>query len=179
MIFESKNYLLTIIQEHNYSPSSSDNVNPYAKEYNLEPDYQASSVYIINCGDISNCVLTAGGGTSAVSSRTAVISDSKVWVGIGDQLVCLSLPSLEIEWHQKIDDATCFGLYVSPDGMGLLIHGELVISKITFSGGLIWSTSGKDIFTEGFSVNGNFIEAVDFNHENYRIEIANGQNILV
>jgi hypothetical protein len=114
-----------------------------------------------------------------LAERTAVIRDSKAWVGIGDQLVCLSLPSLEIKWHQKIDDATCFGLYVSPDGMGLLVHGELIISKVTFSGGLIWSTSGKDIFTEGFSVNGDYIKAVDFNNERYRIEIANGQNILV
>lgn len=178
MNFESKNYLITIKQEHNYTPISNDNIGTYSKEYNLDPDYRASSVYGVNCEDF-NCVLLAGGGASVVTPQSAVIYGSKVFVGIGDQLVCLSLPSLEIMWHKKMDGATCIGLYVSPDGLGLLIHGELDISKVTFSGELIWSSSGKDIFTEGFTVHEDHIEAIDFNNEKYRIEIPNGQSKLV
>jgi hypothetical protein len=108
-----------------------------------------------------------------------IIHDSRVWVGIGDQLACLSLPKLEMLWHLKIDDATCFGVYLSPDNLGLIIHGELSVSKITFLGGLLWSVSGKDIFTGGFEIQKEYIEAVDFNNEKYRIELENVNSKLV
>jgi len=111
--------------------------------------------------------------------ETYVIYDSKFYLGIGDQLVCLSLPSLEILWNKKIDGATCFGVFISPDGHGILIHGELDISKITFTGEIIWTTSGKEIFTEGFTINEGYIVAVDFNNEKYRINITDGTNTLV
>ncbi|MFT6188788.1 MAG: hypothetical protein ACJAW8_000606 [Oleispira sp.] len=179
MIFESNSYSLTIIEEQSYTLNSCDNVRSYSKEYVLDPEERASSIYGINCGEHSNCVLLASGGASAITDQSAVIHDSKVWIGIGDQLVCLSLPLLEIMWHQKIDDITCFGVYASPDGLGLLVHGELIISKVDFLGELIWSTSGKDIFTEGFTVFEDYVEAIDFNNEKYRIEISNGKNELV
>ena len=150
MNFESDNHMLDIVQIP-FSLDSNYDLGSYAQEYNLEPDYKASSIYEIT-SRISNrnCVILAGGGASSVSIDTAIIKDSKCWIGIGDQLVCLSLPSLAMLWHKTIDGATCFGVFKSPDGEGLLIHGELDITKITFDGDILWSTSGKDIFSEGF-----------------------------
>ena len=179
MIFEEGNISLNIIQEPAYTLGSTDNLRSYSIEYNLEPEYQASTIYGLDCGSQCTCVLLAGGGASALTSRSAIIQDSKVWIGIGDQLVCLSLPNFKMLWHVKIDEATCFGIYLSPDGEGLLVHGELSISKCTFSGGILWSTSGKDIFSEGFSIYQEHIETIDFNNEIYRIEIKNGDSKLV
>ena len=44
---------------------------------------------------------------------------------------------------------------------------------------LLWVTSGKDIFTEGFEIFQDYIEAIDFNNEKYRIEIQSGDSKLV
>ena len=173
MIFKADDISVRIIQE------SIDNVNIYSKEYNLDPENQASSIYGLNCNDSSNCIILAGGGASGVSEQSAIVQDSKLWIGIGDQLVCLSLPNFEMLWHLQVDWATCFGLYLSPDGLGLLIHGELTISKVTFSGEVLWSIGGKDIFTEGFEIHKDYIEAIDFNHEKYHIEIDNGNSELL
>ena len=179
MIFESENISLKITQEPYFTLGSSDNLRSYSREYDLDPDYRASSIYGLVSDDSNNCVILAGGGSSGVSKQSAIIHESKVWVCIGDQLVCLSLPSLEMLWHLKVDDATCFGVYLSPDGIGLIVYGELLISKITFSGEFLWCSGGKDIFTEGFEIHNEYIEAIDFNNEKYCIEIENGKSKLV
>lgn len=70
-------------------------------------------------------------------------------------------------------------MFFSPDGKGLLIHGELEISKVSFEGEVIWNTSGKDIFTEEFSVYKKHIEATDFNGEKYHIKVEDGDNTLI
>jgi hypothetical protein len=43
----------------------------------------------------------------------------------------------------------------------------------------VWSASGGDIFSEGFRIVDDHIEAIDFNHEVYRIDIATGHSQLV
>ena len=179
MIIESAEYTLTIIQEPYYAVGSSDNLNSYSNEYDLGDGYKPVAIYGLRSETGSSCVLLAAGGATSVSEQSVVIKNTTVWVGIADTLVCLSLPSLEKQWHVKIDDATCFGVFFSPDGQGLLIHGELLITKITFAGDVLWTSGGKDIFTEGFAIYDSYIEAVDFNHEKYRISIDNGASELV
>jgi hypothetical protein len=82
---------------------------------------------------------------------------------------------LDIKWHQQVDTATCFGAYISPDNRGILSHGELEIAKISFDSEILWSVSGKDIFTEGFTIFPDHIEVIDFNYEKYSILISNGK----
>jgi hypothetical protein len=179
MIFESDNVSLTIIDEPTYTCGSDDNLRSYLNEYNLEPEYLSSSIYGLSTADGKNCVILANGGPSRVSEYSAIMYESKVWVGIGDQLVCLSLPSLDMLWNLKVDDASCFGIYISPDGSGLLIHGELDISKVSFSGEILWSSGGKDIFTGDFNIYKEYVEAVDFNNEKYHIDLESGTSKLV
>jgi hypothetical protein len=50
---------------------------------------------------------------------------------------------------------------------------------VNLSGQIVWSTSGKDIFSEGFRIVDDHVEAIDFNHEVYRIDIATGRCELV
>ena len=44
---------------------------------------------------------------------------------------------------------------------------------------IVWSSGGKDIFTEGFRLLEDEVEAVDFNRETYLIDICSGQSRLV
>ena len=180
MIFESHDYAVEVFDERAYVCGDSSNSRSYSKEYNLAPEYRPSSSYGIKCVNSgANCIIQAGGGASAITKHSLVFGDSTFWILVGDQLVCLSLPTLTLLWNKTIDSATGFELFLSPDGKGLLIHGELEISKVTFEGVVIWSTSGKDIFTEDFIVHEKHIEATDFNGEKYHIKIEDGDNTLI
>ncbi len=180
MKFESQNYTIEVIDEQAYACGSSSNLHTYSQEYNLEPKYRPSSSYGVKCVQSdANCIVLASGGASAITEQSVIFRDSVFWILIGDQLVCFALPTLELLWNKKIDSATGFELFLSPDGKGLLIHGELEISKVTFEGETIWNTSGKDIFTEEFFVYEKHIEATDFNGEKYHIKIDDGVNTLI
>jgi hypothetical protein len=179
MKFESKNYTVIVVDESEYIGDSNKKEHSYTNEYNLAPDVQPSSSYVIKCAQSgASCIVHTGGGASVVSNRSAILRGSSLLILVGDQIVCLTLPTLEKSWSKTIDSATAFQVYLSPDGEGLLIHGEIDISKISFEGEVIWSTSGKDIFSEGFTVYDDYVEAVDFNGDRYSISIKDGTNTL-
>ena len=66
-------------------------------------------------------------------------------------------------------------MYHLPEHDCLISHGELEIARVSLDGDIVWSESGKDIFSEGFRLVGDFVEAVDFNHKVYRFNIATGR----
>ncbi len=174
MKFEKGNHSINITQKDYHASESSDYLQAYSRVYDLEPKHQPSSIYAVACDDQSNCLILAGGGSTGVSKQSAILQNSNTWIGIGDQLVCLSLPNLQLLWNKQIDEATCFGVYLSPDGLGILVHGEISVSKVSFSGKTLWSSAGKDILTEGFQVYDKHIEVIDFNKEKYQIDIESG-----
>ena len=90
-------------------------------------------------------------------------------------MICsLSLPRLALEWATKVDTATCFGVYYSAEHDCLLSHGEIEIARVSLCGDIVWSGSGRDIFSEGFRVGGKWVEATDFGGYIYRFDIATG-----
>jgi hypothetical protein len=94
-------------------------------------------------------------------------------------LCSLSLPTLELKWATKVDTATCFGVYYCPQDNCLVSHGECEIARARLSGEIVWSASGRDIFSEGFRIVGDHVEAVDFYNGVYRIDIVTGRCELV
>jgi hypothetical protein len=180
---DSGSFVLTLFDDPTYTPGSADNIRQYDREYCLVEGYRAVSQYGVLCRNkevrTHSCILLAGGGASRVHDHSAVILKGTCFVGVGDMLCCLSLPRLELTWAIKVDTATCFGVYYLPQEDCLLSRGELEIARVDLSGQLVWSASGKDIFSEGFRIFGDHVEAIDFNHEVYRIDIASGRCELV
>lgn len=183
MELASGSFLVTLLDDPKYTPGSADNVRRYDREYCLVEEYRAVSLYGLVCrqsdGTTHSCILLAGGGASRVQEHSAVVVNGSCVVGVGDMLCCLSLPTLDLRWATKVDTATCFGVYYFPKLDCLLSHGELEIARVSLSGEILWSASGKDIFSEGFQIIGDKVEAIDFNHEVYRIDIATGDSDLV
>ncbi|WP_196140657.1 hypothetical protein [Aliikangiella sp. G2MR2-5] len=180
MKFETSEYSVELIDESNRLYDSSENTSSYLFKYNIEEEFQPSSVYGVRCRQSdSSCLISSGGGASALTKYSAIIRNSELWIIVGDQMVCLELPSLSLKWKQKVDSATCFQLFPSPDNEGLIIHGELEISKVSFTGDILWSTSGKDIFSGDFRVYDDYVEAIDFNGEVYRISVKDGTSELL
>lgn len=176
MEFTSNRWTVQMVNEPTYTFGSADNVRKYGREYSLgSPHYHNSSVHGITT-TAASAVVGAGGGASGIHNHSLVIVDDNCFVAVGDQICCMRLPELTLVWHLTVDPATCFGVFHSVKHQALFSHGELEIARLSLHGALIWATSGKDIFSEGFSLFDDHIEAVDFNGEIYRIDIESGRN---
>ena len=178
MRFQADALTIEIIPEDfRYDPSSADNVRTYERAYRLG-DSQSSVHGVKVYADehlIASAVLIAGGGASGVHERSALVAPSVIYVAIGDHVVCLSLPTLELAWATKTDWATCFGVNAIHGSADVLSHGEVEIARVSNSGRILWSTSGKDIFTGEVSIHDHTVKAVDFEGESYVFDLLTGQ----
>ncbi|VTR93114.1 Uncharacterized protein OS=Burkholderia sp. MSh2 GN=GQ57_25150 PE=4 SV=1 [Gemmata massiliana] len=141
--------------------------------------YQASSchrVTVIEDGqDVQACLLIGGGGTSGVHAHSAVCIGGRCYVAVGDSVCALSVPGLDLVWRSRVDSLTCFGVHYLPEFQCFISHGELEIARFDLNGKVTWQTSGRDIFSEGFAIHGEVIEATDFYKTTYRIDIETGR----
>jgi hypothetical protein len=179
----SGTFAVTLLDDPTYLPGSADNVRQYDREYCLVKEYRPASQYGVVCRQSErathSCILLAGSGASRVHDHSAVIVNGTCFIGVGDMLCSLSLPDLDLRWATHVDTATCFGVYYCPEHKCLLSHGELEIARVSLTGEIAWLASGRDIFSEGFRMLGDRVEAVDFYHGVYRIDIVTGQCELV
>jgi hypothetical protein len=154
-------------------------------EYDVgaDPLYRPTARHVVECWEadkkLAAYVLRGWLGATGVHKRTALIHGERCVVAVSAYLAALRLPGLEMEWILQVDDATCFGVYHLPEHACYISHGEMDIARISYDGQLTWSSGGKDIFTNGFEIKGDSIEAVDFNDERYRIDIATGESTIV
>ena len=95
-------------------------------------------------------------------------------IAVGDRVAALGLPDLGMIWQAKADDATCFGLHVTPDEKHVIVHGELAISKFTVNGHKEWEFAGQDIFTGVCAIGEGAVVVTDFNGKEYSIDIELG-----
>ena len=179
MEFKSDNWRVKVVDEPMYTFGSVDNPRSYTREYLLTDELSCvSSKHGVIVDDIS-AVMGASGGCSAVHADSGVVIADRFYVAVGDHACCICLPELELQWSVLVDSASCFGLHYSCKHGCLLSHGELEIVRLSLDGKIVWSTGGKDIFTEAFILHNDYIEAVDFNHERYHIDIQNGKSAIV
>ena len=182
MRFKAGNYDWDLIDEPTYTPGWADNVRSYAREYDFtDAAYRPSSRHglVLREGGVvgRSCILLAGGGASGVHEHSIAIGDETCFLAVGDTLCSLMLPSIELRWHRQVDHATCFGVYFSANHYCLISHGELEIARVSLSGEVVWSCGGADIFSEGIKVFSDYVEAVDFNQNIYKIDITNGMSM--
>jgi hypothetical protein len=182
VFFKAGKYELELIDEPLYSPGSADNVRAYSRAYNFTdvPDRPSSRHgLVLREGGIfrKSCILLAGRGASGIHEHSAVSIGDACFVAVGDTLCSLELPSLDLLWHRQVDAATCFGVYYSTKYHCLISHGELEIARVSLSGEVVWNFGGADIFSEGFELHADSIEAVDFNRTVYRMSIETGASM--
>lgn len=111
---------------------------------------------------------------TGVHGRSLVVVGDRVYVCVGNTVASLSLPDLTLEWFQQVDDYTAFQIFAIPDG--LIVHGELSISRITWEGSVVWQHHGSDIFVtptgeNDFTIQGDTIHAQSWDGRKYRIQL--------
>ncbi len=107
-------------------------------------------------------------------AHSLLVLDSRVFVAVGAHVVCFTLGNQRPDWILKTDEATCFGVYYDREHDALISHGELTISRLSRDGEILWSEGGADIFSEGFSLLPENIEAIDFDHRVYHFDYLTG-----
>lgn len=165
---------VTILDEPTYAFGSADNARTYNVEIRLDRENQ-TSIHGVRIEGRWTSVFGAGGGCSTVHQHTAIELNGRLYVAVGDQIVCLNLVTCSMDWSRRVDSATCFGVYWDSAHEALISHGELQISRLSLTGDEIWSSSGADIFSEGFRCLPEAIEVIDFNRSVYLFDYASGE----
>lgn len=182
MIQESyKNYTIQLFAENLDTP-----LNQLSFEYEnyLFPDSNPIGNYIQKHGIkilegervIKNTLLIHGeGGPTTVHKTCYLIFEEQLIICIGNYVMSLSIPGLILEWSVKADTASCFQLFKKENFF--IVHGELTISRISYSGEVIWQFSGRDIFALPSGINESeivlledCIQLIDFEINKYRID---------
>jgi len=176
-------YAIEMTDEPFYSFGSADNAHSYAHEILLESDYRPSSKHGLQCSvdgkPRGSAVLGASGGGTGIHEHACVLLANRCLVAVGNRVAALRLPNLVLLWQARADDATCFGLHVTPDENHVLVHGELEIGKFTPDGHTKWKYAGQDIFTGTFAVNEGNVLVTDFNGQRYSIGLDSGCGMIV
>lgn len=168
-----------LLTEPSYTEGSASNTRRYSKEHffgceGFDPSSSHGLIVEENGREVSSTLLKACGGGTRVHSNSLAASGLCCFVAVGDYIASFEVPSLELAWSLKADIATCFGVYFHEPSGSLLVHGELAISRVDLAGNILWQFSGRDIFSEGFSVARDQVQAIDFNHERYVVDILSG-----
>lgn len=165
---------IEIINEQCFTFGSSDNARRYTFELDLSGDYLPSSVHGVIVDGEPVAVFGASGGATGVHSSTLLEVNGCAYVAVGPYVVCFDTAPFQFHWSLEADSATCFGVYHHEATGALISHGELAIARFSSSGEILWSASGADIFSEGFSLEREYIEVVDFNGDVYYFRYEDG-----
>jgi hypothetical protein len=164
-----------------YDPNSTDNLNSSGDECHIDAGpFSARHRVVISNGEdvVATRVFVAGGGASAVHAHSAFVRGDTCFLAIGPFVCALELSSLRLKWATRSDPATCFGIYDAPVFSSIISHGELDIARLTYTGELLWSAGGHDIFTGPFLLNAEYAEATDWDGVRYRFDLETGRLLL-
>lgn len=176
-------YQITIDNDPSFTFGSIDNPHFYDHAYRLDDErYAPTSLHAVGVTQldelpIASCILGASRGSSGLHEHSAFIHADTLFFAVGPFVVSLQLPLLSLNWKVMTDQVTCFGVYHAPEHRCLVSHGELEITAVTYEGAIIWSNSGADIFSNGFSTSRDRVIAIDWNEDRYVWDITTGKLI--
>lgn len=164
---------ILIADEPAYRFGSTDLSATYAEEVRLDAD-NATSIHGVKAHGRWSAIFGAGGGCSTVHQHSAVEKGDRLYVAVGNRLVCLDVATGSLTWSRQVDTATCFGVHCDEPHNALICHGEVEISRISLDGDTIWTAAGEDIFSEDVQCLPTAIQAVDFNRSVYLFDYETG-----
>lgn len=175
MTFEIGKYHIELVNESDYNPDSNDNMNTYSNDYLTESKFRLSTKIGIkvyeNGTELNSAIIGAEGGATGLHKTSQIIESKRILICCSDSVFCLELPTLNLNWKTKVDEATAFEIFKIANGF--IIHGELEITRIDDNGKIIWQNGGADIFvSQGgngeFEVRADFVKATDWGNRIYK-----------
>ena len=98
----------------------------------------------------------------------------RLYLAVGNRLVCVDIATGALAWSCQVDTATCFGVHWDENHNALISHGEVEISRWSLEGDRLWSAAGADIFSATVRCLPAAIEAIDFNQSVYLFDYQTG-----
>ena len=167
---------LEIVNEPAYTFGSADNVRNYPIAENLDAPEKPCSVHGLLLDGEPIAVFGAVGGATGVHARTAIYLDHGLYFAICGRVLRLRLSPIEKDWELPVDPATCFGIHLHMPTNTLFSHGELQVTRFTPQGSILWQSSGRDIFTKGFSIEDDVVRVVDFKGYEHKFRVTDGHD---
>ncbi len=174
----SRTLELEIIDDSTFTLNSADNTNHYDDIYISEgAEKYPTSTHGIKLFDnknlIRSCAVVGSAGATSVTETSFVIEESRLLLCCANQIFCLALPSLCLEWNKEVDWATAFQIF--PYKTDYIVHCETQIVRLNKAGEIIWAFGGADIFvsideSSDFKLEENHIELNDFGGQKYLID---------
>jgi hypothetical protein len=169
---------VTLLDEFAYCWGKGDKLRSYAQEPDIDPLGGPTSMLGLILNNEPLALFGAGGGGSGVHAHSAVILGDRIFLAVGDSLVCYDLRERETVWTTRVDSALCFGIYYEPVRHALISHGELEIARIGLDGRVLWQSGGADVFSGGFRLDDDAIVAIDFEQATYRFDYETGKSTM-
>ncbi len=145
---------LELIDDHDFSPFSTDNNFTYNKIY-IGDDIQQERFQIVsrigllkrnesnNDQIIESAIICESGGATVLSDQSFLIIDEQLILCVCDMVYSLDINSFDLKWKIKADEITCFSIHHFGDG--LITHGELQLTKLSYDGKIQWQFGARDI----------------------------------
>ena len=170
-------YEIELVNESLSTADSVGNISAYELVYrDEESEFYRSTDHAIKVYKdeklYKSALVCAVGGATGIHENSAVIIDEDILICCADTVFRLSLPELKLNWLRQVDEATCFRICNTANG--LFVHGEISVSRIDQSGNIIWSQSFADILVtpdgkDEFIMHKDFIEIEDWQHNKYKL----------
>jgi hypothetical protein len=167
-------------EDSTYTRGSTDNASRFAREIVLA-DRHCKAVEIRVRDDarmLGSAVLLVPMWCSGPREGLVIARDGALYLGAGDEVVALAIPSLEVLWRTKADHACVFGLQEIEGEDALLVHGELEITRLGLDGRIQWQRGGRDIFTGGCVIDDDEVIAIDWDGAEYRWRLSDGEMLV-
>ncbi|WP_454645703.1 hypothetical protein [Bradyrhizobium liaoningense] len=174
LVIETSEGQITVVDELTYSFMSADNSRHYDTEICLDRE-DLSTVHGVRLDEKWSAAFAASGGRTSIHQRSAVEVHGRLYLAVGNRVVCLNLGTGSMGWSRRVDPGTCFGIHWDRSHEALISHGELQISRLSPAGDEIWSAGGADIFTGELRCLDRGIEVADFNRSMYLFDYRSGQ----
>lgn len=174
--------IIEVVNEPTYVFGSHEDRSHYRREEVLgDAKFQLTSrhgvVSTLRGECLASAIFGAAGGASGVHQHSLALVNDRGFLAVGPFVVCIELPTLTTDWVREVDEATCLGVHICPDGHSLISHGELEISQLSVAGDILWQAGGRDIFTGSLSVNASAVLAEDFNGDLYSFDLQTGDSV--
>lgn len=124
-----------------------------------------------NATELNRAIIGAEGGASTFHKNSQIIENNRILICCSNTVICLDLPTLNLNWKTKTDESTSFNILKIKKGY--IIYGELEKTRIDKKGNVVWKNGGADIFVtldgkDNFGTNDKYIKKTDWENRIYK-----------
>jgi outer membrane protein assembly factor BamB len=164
-------------EDHTYTRNSADNVHRYDREVVFASEHRRAFGVRVREGErvLASMVMLPVLGCDGLHPDNVLARDGVLYLPAAGEVVAFELPSLRELWRARTEGACVHALHTIPGGSALIVRGELTIARLSADGRVEWERSGRDVFSNPLRIDGDAVEATDWNGDLYRFRLMDGE----